>query len=102
MKSKKIQAGFAQICLKKKKVRPEMWKYDRNVNTFTQNYTLLHPGKFASPEKILGEDLKEFGLELSSFMLQILNITTPRVSSPYLISLFTHFYGVLRWFFVGG
>lgn len=38
-----------------------MWKYDRNVNTFMQNYTLLHPGKFASPEKILGEDLKEFG-----------------------------------------
>lgn len=38
-----------------------MWKYDRNVKTFMQNYTLLHPGKFASPEKILGEDLKEFG-----------------------------------------
>lgn len=38
LKTKKIQAGFAQICLNKKR-KERCGNSDRNVNTFMQNYT---------------------------------------------------------------
>lgn len=50
-KARKFRLVLPKSVWKKKKWDQKCGNSDRNINTVIQNYTLVHPGKFASPGK---------------------------------------------------